>query len=416
MDHDIINEIEYLRSPKTIRECCYQIFSLAKENKLEYFRLEMSRIDNVVNYVIEEMKKNYPDQKIPIHGRLRHLEVGGINRPEILKDLLQEMDHKDFGRVLFELIFISVLLDAGAGNQWEYNLTEEGKKVSYCRSEGLAVASYHMFTSGLFSSDPNNPYQVNSMKLRSLSESELSNAFQVSSKNPLVGISGRLKILHGLADALTRYFKTKSEKEIRLGLIYDEILKLSPRQNNKIEIGSIFNFLLLNFSDIWPNGLKLGSINIGDVGKHTKINANEKYRGGLVPFHKLTQWLSYSLLESFEVSGVKITKMDQLTGLPEYRNGGLLIDLGVLNVKNDQDLNFEHDPMSEFVVEWRALTVTILDIIAEKIREKLNVDAVNLPLARILQGGTWSAGRKIAKTNRKDGSPPIMLKSNGTIF
>jgi len=39
-----------------------------------------------------------------------------------------------------------------------------------------------------------------------------------------------------------------------------------------------------------------------------------------MPFHKLSQWLTYSLLEPFEWAGVRIHRLDELTGLPEYRN------------------------------------------------------------------------------------------------
>jgi hypothetical protein len=39
-----------------------------------------------------------------------------------------------------------------------------------------------------------------------------------------------------------------------------------------------------------------------------------------------------------------------------------------------------------------------------------------LPLARILQGGTWAAGRTIAKRLRPDGGPPLKIISDGTVF
>jgi hypothetical protein len=53
-----------------------------------------------------------------------------------------------------------------------------------------------------------------------------------------------------------------------------------------------------------------------------------------VPFHKLSQWLAYSLVEVFEEAGVPVHGLDELTGLPEYRNGGLFLDLGVLALRD----------------------------------------------------------------------------------
>ena len=76
----------------------------------------------------------------------------------------------------------------------------------------------------------------------------------------------------------------------------------------------------------------------------------------------------------------------------------------------------EHDVGSTLVVEWRALTVALLDRLAEIVRQRLRKDALSFPLARVLQGGTWAAGRAIARERRPDGSPPIKVVSDGTVF
>jgi len=75
-----------------------------------------------------------------------------------------------------------------------------------------------------------------------------------------------------------------------------------------------------------------------------------------------------------------------------------------------------HAPASEIVVEWRALTVALIDRLAVLIREKLGRSPEELPLAKVLEGGTWSAGRRIARELRQGGSPPIRLISDGTVF
>jgi hypothetical protein len=69
-----------------------------------------------------------------------------------------------------------------------------------------------------------------------------------------------------------------------------------------------------------------------------------------------------------------------------------------------------------FIVEWRALTVALLDETASLVRERLGMDARSLPLAKVLEGGTWSAGRRIARERRADGSPPVSIVSDGTVF
>lgn len=137
---------------------------------------------------------------------------------------------------------------------------------------------------------------------------------------------------------------------------------------------------------------------------------------GLMPIHKLSQWLSFSLIEPLQQAGFDVTDIDGLTGLAEYRNGGLFVDAGVLILRDQSKAAGHHDVGSPLVVEWRALTVALLDRLGDAIREKLNTDAHHLPLAKILEGGTWATGRAIALERRLDGSPPIMVVSDGTVF
>jgi hypothetical protein len=135
-----------------------------------------------------------------------------------------------------------------------------------------------------------------------------------------------------------------------------------------------------------------------------------------VPLHKLSQWLAYSLIEPLQAAGIKVTDIDGLTGLAEYRNGGLFIDTEVLTLRDPSDLDREHEVGSSLIVEWRALTVALLDRLAEIVRHRLHKDAESFPLARVLQGGTWAAGRAIGRKRRADGSPPIKVISDGSVF
>jgi len=132
-----------------------------------------------------------------------------------------------------------------------------------------------------------------------------------------------------------------------------------------------------------------------------------------VPFHKLSQWLTYSLFEPFEWAGVAVTGGEKLTALPEYRNGGLLLDTSVLALVDPSAAHAVHEVGSELVVEWRALTVALLDELAPLVRARL--DAPDLPLACILEGGTWAAGRELAQSLR-GGEPPLAVRSDGTVF
>ncbi|MBY0337553.1 MAG: URC4/urg3 family protein, partial [Acetobacteraceae bacterium] len=157
--------------------------------------------------------------------------------------------------------------------------------------------------------------------------------------------------------------------------------------------------LLRHLGPVWPRAE-------GDVWQHPAL--------GPVPFHKLSQWLAYSLIEPLEEAGLAVTGLDTLTGLPEYRNGGLFLDGGALALRDPEDAARTHAPGDPLIVEWRALTVALLDRIAPLVRAELGV--ADFPLARVLEGGTWFAGRELAAERRADGGPPLRVESDGTVF
>ena len=72
-----------------------------------------------------------------------------------------KVDIQEQTRRLIDLFVVSVLLDAGAGTKWKYKSKDNGR--FYRRSEGLAVASLDMFRSGMFSSNSEQPEQVDGM-------------------------------------------------------------------------------------------------------------------------------------------------------------------------------------------------------------------------------------------------------------
>jgi hypothetical protein len=399
--------IAYLRSAIAIRERCLQLFVLATEDKLPNFGCDLMQLDRVADYVISVMRGEYPNLDIPFHSRWRHFEVGGVRRLTQLDEMLVGMTPLQKAAAKFDLAIISVLLDAGAGNSWRYY--EHETNLGFGRSEGLAVASFRMFCQGAFSSESGSPLQADAQKLQLLTEEELADGFQVNAENPLVGVSGRLKLLQKLGEALVSSPDLFGEVNPRPGNMVNYLMGKS--ENQAIAATTVFDAVLEGLSDIWSGRVEVAGVNLGDVWFHPAVADD-----GLVPFHKLSQWLTYSLLEPLQELGLEITNLDALTGLPEYRNGGLCLDLGLIKVKDSQILRSPHPVSSEVIVEWRAMTVILLDCIAVRVREKLGMSAEELPLVKILQGGTWTAGRKIAAELRTGGVPPIQIESDGTVF
>ncbi len=88
----------------------------------------------------------------------------------------------------------------------------------------------------------------------------------------------------------------------------------------------------------------------------------------------------------------------------------------MLALTDGADAARSHDVGGVLVVGWRGLTVALLDELAPKVRAELGLTAASFPLARVLEGGTWSAGRLAASALRADGSPPLKVISDGTVF
>ncbi|MBE9205084.1 URC4/urg3 family protein [Nostoc sp. LEGE 06077] len=397
--------IEYLRSPRAIRERCGQIFTLVNEGKSRHFTCDLSQLGRVADYVIEVTRDGYPDLNIPFHSRWRNFEAQGVPRLAKLANLLAGLTPLQQAIAKFDLAIVSVLLDAGAGESWRYHESETG--LSLARSEGLAIASFKMFCEGAFSLS--GLPQVDGLKLLRLTEVELAQGFQVSAENPLVGMSGRSQLLQRLGRVVIAFPHLFGEETPRPGNLVNYLV--SKSQNGQLAATTVLSAVLAGLSDIWPGRLTIDGVNLGDVWQHSAITDN-----GLIPFHKLSQWLTYSLLEPLQELGLIITELDALTGLPEYRNGGLCLDLGLIRLKDPEILHSSHSVDSELIIEWRALTVILLDEIAATVRKKLGMSVAELPLVKILQGGTWTAGRKIAAQLRKGGKPPIQIDSDGTVF
>ncbi|KAJ3491986.1 hypothetical protein NLI96_g321 [Meripilus lineatus] len=277
-------------------------------------------------------------------------------------------------------------------------------------------------------------YELNRLTavgLARITPERTSAAMQVSSNNPMVGIEGRTSLLLNLSNAL-RSDQTFFGADSRPGNLVDflESQSIQDGAGRKVHISSLWGALIEGLAPIWPKTRSsLGGIPLGDVWPCDALKSSTVNEGDeLVPFHKLTGWITYSLVEPIEkILGWRFEGIENMTGLPEYRNGGLLVDLGVLTIKTDALPSSAYPnpgsgipkllPSHPAIVEWRAMTVIELDRIADLIRSKLGLTTNQLTLAQVLESATWKGGREIAKQKRPDtGGPPIDIESDGTVF
>lgn len=355
---------------ESVRPRCKQLFDHVASGDSKYFSLDLARLDVCADLVKRVMDERYGDKPVPYHSRLRHFPG----------EILTKIDHADVtvkGKRYFDLVTVSVLLDAGAGHSWKYQ--HEG--ITYTRSEGLGVASLVMFINGFFSSDPKtDPLRVDASRLVTITESELEQALQVSDSNPLLGLTGRLNLLKCLG--------------LRLADVgFARPCALLASLGTKIDLRTVWKSYFAILAPLWPRK---------DRWVHSGLDLE-------IPFHKLLQWLFYSYVEVFErICNFQVEGKDIQTGLPEYRNGGLFVDLEILSLKTPQ--SEPADVGSDLIIEWRACTVVLLDLLREK-------KFPGLPLSCLLEGGTWVAGRRAAAAARPaTADSPILVNLDGTVF
>jgi hypothetical protein len=277
-----------------------------------------------------------------------------------------------------------------------------------------------MFVAGAFSSDPRAPLRADAGALVTVDAAELARRFQASAANPLLGVDDRAALLRRLGATVAANPDVFARGGIaRPGGLFDHLAGMA--RDGSIAAPAVLGEVLRHLGPVWPSRLILGGVNLGDCWQHPALAALAALApggaaSGLVPLHKLSQWLTYSLLEPLADAGIAVTDIDGLTGLAEYRNGGLFLDLGVLALGDAGDAARDHAIASPLIVAWRALTVALLDRLAEGVRSRLGRDAVAFPLAKVLQGGSWSAGRALAHARRADGSPPLKVNSDASVF
>jgi hypothetical protein len=401
-----------LLSAKAVREHAHRMLAIGLDDRLPNFRIHLDRMESAVDLVLETTRKAYPSFDIPFHSRWRHFVANGENRWAAIADRTRWPDRAARARAEFDLAIVSVLLDAGSGPSWRYHDPETGSAIG--RSEGLGLASLAMFTGGAFSADPLQPLRADADVLAKFSVADLERGLQVSDTNPLVGLDGRADLLRRLGRLVASRPEIFGRNDTpRPGGLFDQLAMQAD--GGRLPAPTILAELLRQLGPVWPSRLTLGGIALGDCWKHPAMTTADA-TSGLMPLHKLSQWLAYSLIEPLQTAGIDVTDIDGLTGLAEYRNGGLFVDAGVLAFRDSDAAQQAHEVASPLVVEWRALTVALLDRVADGVRHRLGLDAVSMPLAKILEGGTWAAGRLLARERRADASPPVKVISDGTVF
>jgi hypothetical protein len=389
------------------------MLSIGLAGNLPEFTIDPDALKPAAAYVARVIRQNYPNLDVSLHARWRHFTLDGRDLWTEIASKTRWPNPEARARAAFDLAIVSVLLDAGRRRGLDIPRRRDrlrGRPLGRtCARELADVRGGAPFrATRLIRSAPMPAHCPASLWRNSRPD------FTVGPDNPLAGLEGR-------ADLLSRLGKTIAAApavfaladRARPGGVFDALaLDVS---DNVISAPDILRKLLLHLGPIWPGRVLLGGISLGDTWKHPAIKRADA-TDGLVPFHKLSQWLSYSLIEPLQDAGKNVTDVNGLTGLAEYRNGGLLVDANVIVLRDPAKASQPNAVDSSLVVEWRALTLALLDRVAPLVRAELGVDEDKFPLGCVLEGGTWAAGRLLAREKRADAGPPIRVVSDGTVF
>lgn len=416
--HDAQSPIAFLRSPHAVRQRADAVLAAGLRGELTHFRVELEALPRVVSRVARVTRRRYPELRVPWPSRLDRLRLGGHDRLAALRARVGE-DPDELARVLFEIAIISILLGAGAGSKWRYRERDTGIVVG--RTEGLALASFHAYADGLFSSEPGRPLLADAEALDSLDPARFARALDVRADNPMTGLTGRTELMSQLGSAMRATSHFFGERP-RLGNLFDAMKARASKSAvavPTIPARRMLAMILEAFSPIWPSRHAVMGVGLGDVWPHPAAGGSGP-SAGLVPFHTFAQWMTYSLIPVLEGAGMAVDEVSELPGMTEYRTCGLFVDDGVLVPRHDAVSAQVHDVGSEIIVEWRALSLALLarvgEGLSEALREPGDPSQVLLPAACVIEGGTWAAGREAAKERRADGSPPIQARTDGTVF
>ncbi|KAJ6134457.1 hypothetical protein N7523_000779 [Penicillium sp. IBT 18751x] len=430
-----MTDIEYLKSLQAVRERSRLVLGAAEKDELTHFTYDASLMPKAAEFVAGIINRDFgPDRfdQIPPHGRWQHFDVGGVARIDQLVHewKLQGLNKQETTRRLIDLFFVAVLLDAGAGDTWSF--TEPGTGNVYGRSEGIAVAALYMFKAGAFSSNQNQAESVDGNALAGLEFDSFQHYFQLQPKNMIVGEASRVKLLKAVGSsllALPNIFGPNG----RPGNLVDYLSK-DRDHSEPLDFEILWTVLQETLLPAWPKDrTHIAGVPIGDawplevlarinVGKQSQNNTL-----GIQPFHKLTQWMAYSLTVPFmRILQREWKNLDLGTGLPEYRNGGLFVDLGILKLKEQtlqQGLDMSKQGLPSFnatgdvIVEWRAMTVALLDELHKLLGDQFSGQGVSLTMPQMLEAGTWKGGRELAaKIRPLTKSSPILIEGDGTLF
>jgi hypothetical protein len=387
-----------------IRRYSYNTLDRIASGQCPYFALDRAKLPPLARGIVQLAEAQFGSvPAVPLHSQWVNYSANNVDRISALEEKMAAhgLSLRDMAAAKADLLIVNEALDHGGLTKWVYKDTSTGSTLS--RTEGLGTAVLRSFEAGLFSQrGASNPFRVDFARLRTITDAELADAFQVSDANPIDGgISLWRERL--LALCACPEFEARGRSG-RPSAIVDRLFTLADA-GQVVTAQDVLSAVLDFLSPVWSGNSADRGLR-GDVWHLPEVSAN-------LPIHRMAQWVAHSLIPVVEASGFAINNDQPLSGLAGYRNAGVLVDAGVLVERTPDGKVYDlGDPK---IVTWRSATVALLTELQTAIQEAAACRVEDIPLPRV-HGLAWRMGRQLAGAARAGGGPPIVVTSDTVPF
>lgn len=381
-----------LRTTHAVRERCARLLAHARTRGSAWFDVDEDAMRSSAREVATTIRHDFPRLNVPVHSVWRLLGQDGIDRREQLEQPLQQLTPAERTHARLDFAVVAVLLSTAMGSASPYTEPATGRRLA--GEAGRVVGTLHAFNAGLFSSDPQRPFQCDAHGLRGVVTDQLAGVLQVHPPEAQEALGRQAVLLRRLGELLSEQPEVFGEDGRPAG-VFDVIV--SPYGHGiphtaDVDAHDILSQLLTTLPGLWPGAGQLGGVALGDCWRHGDAGGDGPSREW-VPLHATLQALALSLLEPFFWGGVQVRGIGGLTAIADRPLCDWMLETGVLRLRDERTASSDWTCGDAVVVEWRALSLALMEEMAPLMRDFLGCERSELPMGCILEGVARAADR-----------------------
>lgn len=391
MMKDCSGALKYF-APGEIRDRAHRVLQSAEDGKLRHVSVDLARLDAARALVMAAIEAAYPDMQIPPYGLWRDLEAGGIDRWGALAGARGFEGPMEMLASAADLAIVASIMRTRHPVGWVFQETTTGETAQ--GKQAAALAAFAMFAAGSFSADPMDPFRVDAQALIRMDRQEIAQGLQWD-------LEADAEFIAALQDHLKRFGEAMALRPdlfatgmtTRPGLLATRLAEAASEAGEEgVAAPDLIDDLLSALAPVWQGGAFAKDVGLGDC--FSLSSAMDALPDTIMPFQLPAQDIVYSLVEPLAWAGFALDGLDLLTAPGDLEHVALFARTGVLTV-DAGTTGLDETQAQDRAIEVRAVTMALVDRLADQIRQDLDVTGDHLPLTCILEGGTHRAGKKI---------------------